>query len=87
MNDATVHQQVRSRIADGRLPLDRNGRIAATYGANEVCDACAAVVSAGQVLYKLERAGVHRLVFHGACFAAWKLERDYRTSSGPGVLD
>ena len=76
MRDATLREQVRSRIVDGRLPHDRIGRVSATYGADEVCDACSAVVSTGQILYKLVRWGVEQLVFHSACFAVWKVERE-----------
>ena len=33
MNDATVRQLVRSKIADGTLPRNRIGSVSATYGA------------------------------------------------------
>jgi hypothetical protein len=78
MNEAVLRENVRSRLADGRLPHDRIGRVSATYGAGEVCDACAALVSTGQVLYRLQRAGVRQplILFHSACFSMWKAERD-----------
>ncbi len=78
MNDAAVRQNVRTRIADGRLPHDRIGRVSATYGGGEVCDACSGQVSTAQVLYRLHRAGVHQVLFlfHSACFTVWKVERD-----------
>lgn len=88
MSDATVRQQIRTRIVDGRLPRDRIGRISAAFAAEEACDACSMPVSGPDVLYRLARAkSPVDLVFHSACFAAWKVERDYITSSGPGVLD
>jgi hypothetical protein len=87
MIDATARQQVRSRIAEGRLPHDRIGRVvSATYGADEICDACSAAVSAEQVLYRLARADAYHLVFHSACFAIWKVERDHVMSSSLGAL-
>ncbi len=56
MNDATVRRVVRGKIADGSLPRDRIGAVSVTYGTDEVCDACSASVSPGEVLYKLTRA-------------------------------
>jgi hypothetical protein len=53
MNDAAVRRVVRSKIAQGTLPRDRIGAVSATYGFDEVCDACSASVSPEQVLYKL----------------------------------
>jgi len=76
MDDAAVRQHVRSRIADGRLPCDRIGRVSATYAADETCAACSTPVSAPQILYKLARADSPELRFHSACFAIWKAERD-----------
>ena len=80
MNDATVRQVVRSKIADGRLPRDRIGKVSATYGADELCDACSASVPPEEVLYKLARAGSAGFVFHAACFALWRDERNSMTS-------
>jgi hypothetical protein len=86
MNDATVRRVVRGKIADGSLPRDRIGAVSVAYGTEEVCGACAASVSPGEVLYKLTRAGSERLVFHGECFVIWRDERN-RMSAGPAVLD
>jgi hypothetical protein len=74
--DDTLRQKIQDRIADGRLPNDKIGRVSATYGTGEVCHACSAAVSTEQVLYRLGRLGVRELVFHNACFAIWKTERD-----------
>ena len=63
------------------------GRVSATYGTGEACDACSLAVTTEQVLYKLGRMGVQELIFHNACFAIWKLERDRmhpsRAPAGP----
>lgn len=80
MNDATVRQVVRGKIADGKLPRDRIGAVSATYGADEICDACSASVSPEDVLYKLARAGSGGFVFHATCFAIWRAERNSMTS-------
>lgn len=71
-----MRQQIQHRIASGRLPSDKLGRVSATYGTGEACDACSLAVTTEQVLYKLGRLGVQELIFHNACFAIWKLERD-----------
>lgn len=87
MNEATVTQVVRRKIIDGRLPRDRVGAVSATYGADEVCDACAASVAPGQILYTLSRAGAGGFAFHRECFGIWRDERNRIVSAGPGVLD
>jgi len=76
MNDAMRRQQIQDRIADGRLPSDKIGRVSATYGTGEICNACSLAVSTEQILYRLGRLGVRELVFHNACFVIWKAERD-----------
>ena len=76
MDDTVRRQQIQDRIASGRLPSDKLGRVSATYGTGEACDACSLAVTTEQVLYKLGRLGVQELIFHNACFAIWKLERD-----------
>ncbi len=87
MNDATVHRVVRSKIVDGRLPRDRVGAVSATNGADEICDACAASVAPGEVLYTLSRAGSGGFVFHRECFGIRRDERNRIVSAGLGVLD
>ncbi len=87
MNDAAVHRVVRSKIAQGTLPRDRIGAVSATYGFDEVCDACSASVSPEQVLYKLDRAGSNGFVFHSECFAIWRDERNSMLSVGPTAPD
>lgn len=69
MDDAVRRQKIQDRIADGRLPNDKIGRVSATYGTGEACDACSLAVSTEQVLYRLGRLGVQELIFHNACFA------------------
>ena len=69
MNDAAVRRVVRSKIVQGTLPRDRIGAVSATYGFDEVSDACSASVSPEQLQYKLDRAGSYGFVFHSACFA------------------
>ena len=77
MDDAVRRQKmIQDRIADGRLPNNKIGRVSATYGTGEACDACSLAVSTEQVLYRLGRLGVQELIFHNACFAIWKVERD-----------
>jgi hypothetical protein len=76
MDDAVTRQTIHDRIASGQLPNDKLGRVSATYGTGESCDACSLAVRTEQVLYKLGRLGVQELRFHNACFAIWKLERD-----------
>jgi hypothetical protein len=87
MDNIVRRQNIRDRIADGRLPNDKIGRVSATYGIGEVCDACSLGVSTEQVLYRLGRLGVRELIFHNACFAMWKLERDrmYPSRAAAGV--
>ncbi len=80
MNDAAVRRVVRGKIADGRLPRDRIGRVSATYGADEVCAACSASVPSSEVLYRLTRADSDGFMFHATCFAIWKDERNSMTS-------
>ena len=87
MNDAAVRRVVRSKIVQGTLPRDRIGAVSATYGFDEVCDACSASVSPEQVLYKLDRAGSYGFVFHSECFAIWRDERNSMLSVGPTVPD
>jgi len=84
MDDIVRRQNIRDRISDGRLPNDKIGRVSATYGTGEACDACSLAVSTEQVLYRL---GVRELIFHNACFAIWKLERDrmYPSRAPAGV--
>ena len=87
MNDAAVRRVVRSKIVQGTLPRDRIGAVSATYGFDEVCDACSASVSPEQVQYKLDRAGSYGFVFHSACFAIWRDERNSMLSVGPTAPD
>jgi hypothetical protein len=76
MNEATVHRAVRDKIAAGRLPRDRTGAVSATYGTDQVCDACSVPVSPEEVMYKLARADSEGFVFHATCFAIWRHERN-----------
>lgn len=76
MNDATVRQVVRNKIADGTLPRDRVGSVSATYGADQVCDACSGPITPERILYKLNRAGSLVLLFHSECFTIWRDERN-----------
>jgi hypothetical protein len=87
MDDIVRRQNIRDRISDGRLPNDKIGRVSATYGTGEACDACSLAVSTEQVLYRLGRLGMRELIFHNACFAIWKLERDrmYPSRAPAGV--
>jgi len=80
MNDPHVRQIVRDKIMAGLLPRDRIGRVSATYGAGEICDACSASVPPSEVLYKLTRAASDGFLFHATCFAVWKEERNSMTS-------
>ena len=80
MNGATVRQLVRSKIADRTLPRNRIGSVSATYGAGQACDACSASVPPERILYELARAGSPGLLFHRACFAIWRDERDRAAS-------
>ncbi len=82
MNDVMQRQEIRERIVSGRLPNDKIGRVSATYGSGEPCSACSLTVTTEQVLYRLGRLGVRELLFHNACFALWKVERDRMYPSG-----
>ncbi len=86
MNDATVRQLVRDRIADGRLPRNRGGAISATNGGDERCDACSTPVSPEEVLLKIAHEGFRRIRVHASCFSVWRDERNKMTS-GQAVLD
>ena len=76
MDDTMRRQEIRERIVSGRLPNDKIGRVSATYGSGAPCSACSLAVSTEQILYRLGRLGVQELLFHSACFAIWKVERD-----------
>ena len=82
MDDTVRRQEIRERIVSGRLPNDKIGRVSATYGSGAPCSACSLAVSTEQVLYRLGRLGVRELLFHNACFALWKVERDRMYPSG-----
>jgi hypothetical protein len=86
MNDATVRQLVRDRIADGRLPRNRGGAISATNGADERCDACSTPVSPEEVLFKIAHEGFRQIRVHATCFSVWRDER-YKMTSGQAALD
>ncbi|HSP55750.1 MAG TPA: hypothetical protein VLS25_09190 [Dehalococcoidia bacterium] len=87
MDDAIRRQKIQDGIVSGRLPNDKIGRVSATYGTGEPCNACSLAVSTDQVLYRLGRLGVRELIFHNACFAIWKVERDrmYPSESAAGA--
>jgi hypothetical protein len=76
-----VRRVVRDKIGDGRLPGDQTGAVSVTNGTDEICNVCSEAVSLDEVLYRLahERAG--RFVFHAACFAVWRDERNKMTSA------
>ena len=86
MNDATVREVVRDKIAHGRLPRDRVGLVRATNGTDEICDVCSTPASPEDELYKIARKGSRGFVFHATCFAIWRDERN-KMSAGPAVLD
>jgi hypothetical protein len=62
------------KLADGNLPRGALGAVSQTYGASEVCDACAKHVSPSDVLYRVYGAGFRRFHFHRACFSIWRVE-------------
>ena len=64
---------MQDRIADGRLPNDKIGRVSATYGTGEICDACALV------LYRLGRRDTHSAARVGV---ASRLRVSHRTPAG-----
>jgi hypothetical protein len=86
MNNPTVRQVVRDKIAHGRLPRDGTGVVRATNGTYEVCDVCSTPVSPEDVLYKIAREDPRAFLFHASCFAIWRDERN-SMSAGSGVLD
>ena len=81
MSDATVRRVVRDKIADGRLPGDRNGSVSVTNGTDEICNVCSEPVSLEEVLYRLTHERSGRFVFHTTCFAIWRDERNRMTSA------
>lgn len=87
MTDIGVRRVVRDKIADGRLPRHRVGAVSATNGTDERCDACSAPVSPEEVLYQLVHEASGRFVFHAACFAIWRDERNKMTTSVRAALD
>jgi hypothetical protein len=88
MNETAVRQVVRSKIADGTLPRDNIGLVAAaTYGLGQMCAACSESVSPRKVLYKLTRAGSNGFVVHSDCFAIWRDERKSMLFVRAWVLD
>ena len=70
------------KLADGTLPRGALGAISETYGAGEVCDACAKHVSHSDVLYRVYR-DFRRIHFHRACFSIWMERASTRASPKP----
>jgi len=80
MNDATVRQVVRSKIADGRLPRDRIGKVSASTGLTNYATHALRQSRLKQYCNKLVRAGSDGFVFHATCFTIWRDERNSMTS-------
>lgn len=68
---------VRRKLAAGELPHDSIPRFWGGPSAGEVCDACAEVVAAEELLMEaISTANNQGIQFHVECFYLWDSERD-----------
>ena len=70
-----VHQLIRSKLADGRLPHASGPRVWAAASNGEFCHACETVIPETAVSIEgtsVTGVGVH---FHVGCFYIWDSER------------
>jgi hypothetical protein len=68
---------IRSKLADGRLPVNSIPRVWGGHGDGEICDACEQVVTKDQLVMEgISLAGGRKpLQLHTECFYLWDAER------------
>ena len=77
MDKPTLRLLIRSKLADGRLPLNSIPRIWGGPGNGEVCDACETIVTKDELIMEgisLDQ-GRKPIQFHTRCFYLWDVER------------
>ncbi len=75
LSDANLRAHIARLIDQGRLPLEVSADIAAGYGSEHKCDACAEPITRTQIEYEVasDRHGVS-LHLHFGCHVLWQLE-------------
>ena len=77
MDMPTLRLLIRSKLADGRLPLNSIPRIWGGPGNCEVCDACETIVTKDELIMEgisLDQ-GRKPIQLHTRCFYLWDVER------------
>jgi hypothetical protein len=77
MDEPTLRRLIRSKLADGRLPVNSIPRFWGGAGAGEMCDACEEIITKDQfVMEGFALVGGRRpLQLHVGCFHLWDDER------------
>jgi hypothetical protein len=74
-----LRQQVRVRLAQGRLPAITVGIYKSRRGTGRLCLVCRHEIGSVQFEHEVDCAGV-RLIAHEACYALWREESKARPS-------
>ena len=76
---ARLARIIRSKMADGTLPLDTPNNLWAGIGSGKPCSACEEVILPANVEYEpLYDDGRRRVRFHVGCHGLWEAERRRR---------
>jgi len=72
--DTSLRLLIRSKLADGRLPVNNIPRVWGGLGNDETCDACGKTIAKDQFVIEAE-GGKPPTQFHVDCFQMWDEER------------
>ena len=78
MDKAVLRILIRTKLQDGRLPVNNVPRLWGGPGNGEKCDACEAIITKDQMVMEgisLAAGGGRTLQTHSECFQIWDDER------------
>jgi hypothetical protein len=63
---------IRAKIADGLLPMERPEKMYGSYGHEEPCSVCGALIQRSQVEWSFLKDDKAEYRFHLGCYAVWE---------------
>jgi hypothetical protein len=84
MHDDALRLRILSKLADGRLPMNRLPKLWGGPGNSEVCDGCETIITKTEFVVEAQApltVGTQPLQLHARCFWLWESERRPQVAS------
>jgi hypothetical protein len=78
VDEQALQTFIRTKLTEGRLPLNRFARVWGGPGRGETCGACETTITKDQLAVEgiaFAAGGGTPIVFHAGCFQIWQTER------------